>query len=61
MIEVIECSSAEEFLEKISPSGVYFKSAKISSPWIFRGQGNMTDLYHLFSAKEINLEKSFKS
>ena len=39
MIEVIECSSAEEFLEKISPSGVYFKSAKISSPWIFRGQG----------------------
>ena len=39
MIEIVECSTAEEFIEKISPIGVYFKDSKISSPWIFRGQG----------------------
>ena len=33
------CSSAEEFLELLSPLGKYFKGEKLNEPWLFRGQG----------------------
>lgn len=43
MVNVIEdpviCSTAEEFLYKISPMGEWFKGEKINAPWLFRGQG----------------------
>lgn len=37
--EEIVCSSAEEFLDAISPIGPNFKNQRLNSPWLFRGQG----------------------
>jgi hypothetical protein len=35
----VNCSTAREFLDAISPSGPYFEYSRISEPWLFRGQG----------------------
>lgn len=35
----INCKYAEEFIESLSPIGQYFKKAKLSETWLFRGQG----------------------
>jgi hypothetical protein len=35
----VHCSSAKEFLDKLSPLGDYFSEAKPNEPWLFRGQG----------------------
>jgi FRG domain len=35
----VDCSSAKEFLDALSPLGTYFKENKLSDPWMFRGQG----------------------
>jgi hypothetical protein len=37
------CSSAEEFLQALSPLGEYFKDQEINAPWLFRGQGQDKD------------------
>jgi hypothetical protein len=43
MVQVLQpevhCSSAREFLDKLSPLGEYFGKAKPNAPWLFRGQG----------------------
>ena len=33
------CSSAEEFLELLSPLGKHFKGENLNAPWLFRGHG----------------------
>jgi len=35
----VDCTTAEEFLDAISPLGAYFKNQKLNAPWLFRGQG----------------------
>ena len=35
----IDCSSAQEFLDALSPLGRFFKDVKLTEPWLFRGQG----------------------
>ena len=35
----VSCSSAQKFLDALSPSGKYFSKAKLGEPWLFRGQG----------------------
>ncbi len=35
----IDCESADDFIESISPLGQYFKDVKLSETWLFRGQG----------------------
>lgn len=35
----LDCSSAKEFLDALSPLGRYFRDNKPSDPWLFRGQG----------------------
>jgi hypothetical protein len=35
----VDCSSAEEFLEALSPLGSHFKEVSFTEPWLFRGQG----------------------
>lgn len=35
----IDCTSAHEFLEALSPLGPHFGQAEVSAPWLFRGQG----------------------
>lgn len=35
----VDCSSAEEFLEAISPLGPHFGKVGLGEPWLFRGQG----------------------
>jgi len=35
----VDCSSAAEFLDALSPLGAYFKETKLSDAWLFRGQG----------------------
>lgn len=35
----VDCSSAKDFLDALSPLGSYFAEAKPSAPWLFRGQG----------------------
>lgn len=35
----VDCSSAEEFLEALSPLGPHFGKAGLVEPWLFRGQG----------------------
>ncbi len=35
----VNCSSAIEFLDALSPLGKYFNEAKLSESWLFRGQG----------------------
>jgi hypothetical protein len=38
--EPVNCSTAEEFLNAISPTGPYFKEEDLyNSRWLFRGQG----------------------
>ena len=37
--ETIHCSSAEEFLDALSPIGKYFKDYSVDTPLLFRGQG----------------------
>lgn len=39
MLQEISCSTAEEFLGKLSPIGEYFMDEPLNSPWLFRGQG----------------------
>jgi|SRR5687768_13834559 len=36
----VNCSTAREFIEALSPLGPYFIDAKRSDGWLFRGQGN---------------------
>ncbi len=36
----VHCSSAREFLDKLSPLGEYFGKTKPNEPWLFRGQGS---------------------
>lgn len=36
----VNCASASEFLEALSPIGPYFMDAARSDTWLFRGQGN---------------------
>ncbi|MBV9789034.1 MAG: FRG domain-containing protein, partial [Chloroflexi bacterium] len=38
------CTSAEDFLEKLSPLGTFFRDADVDAPWFFRGQGRPYDL-----------------
>lgn len=35
----IDCASANEFLDALSPLGAYFKQSKLAESWLFRGQG----------------------
>ena len=35
----IDCHSAREFLDALSPLGSHFKDTTPSEPWLFRGQG----------------------
>jgi hypothetical protein len=35
----VDCSSAKDFLDALSPLGEYFKEIKLSDTWLFRGQG----------------------
>lgn len=35
----VNCSSAKDFLDALSPLGEYFQEIKLSEPWLFRGQG----------------------
>lgn len=35
----VDCTSAQEFLNVISPLGPYFKDIKLTETWLFRGQG----------------------
>jgi hypothetical protein len=35
----VDCSSAQEFMDALSPLGQYFKDTKLNAPWLFRGQG----------------------
>src|SRR5262245_20364325 len=35
----VDCSTAQEFLNAISPLGSYFEGRKLIAPWLFRGQG----------------------
>ena len=35
----VDCLTAQEFLEALSPLGKYFRDQKPSAPWLFRGQG----------------------
>lgn len=35
----VDCASAEDFLQAISPLGKHFIKAKLNEPWLFRGQG----------------------
>jgi len=35
----IDCATAKEFLEELSPLGAYFKELKPGESWLFRGQG----------------------
>lgn len=35
----INCNSAHEFLEALSPLGPYFQDVKPDETWLFRGQG----------------------
>jgi hypothetical protein len=35
----VDCSSAREFLDALSPVGAYFRDIKLSETWLFRGQG----------------------
>jgi hypothetical protein len=35
----VDCTSAQEFLDALSPIGPYFQSVKLDDPWLFRGQG----------------------
>jgi hypothetical protein len=37
--EPVNCSTAEEFLQELSPLGEYFRDDDIDAPWLFRGQG----------------------
>jgi hypothetical protein len=37
--EPVQCSSAEEFLQALSPIGNYFKNEETDFLWLFRGQG----------------------
>lgn len=36
----VDCTSAQKFLEALSPTGRYFAKVELGEPWIFRGQGN---------------------
>jgi hypothetical protein len=35
----VDCSTAEDFLEALSPLGPYFRKISFTEPWLFRGQG----------------------
>lgn len=35
----IDCHSAREFLDALSPIGAIFRDVKLNEPWLFRGQG----------------------
>src|SRR5689334_22784009 len=35
----VNCATAKEFIEALSPVGPYFMDAKRSDGWLFRGQG----------------------
>jgi hypothetical protein len=35
----VDCLSAREFLEALSPLGSYFGKVSLAEPWLFRGQG----------------------
>jgi hypothetical protein len=37
--EQVDCLTAEEFLNVLSPIGKYFKGYDVNAPWLFRGQG----------------------
>jgi hypothetical protein len=55
--EPVNCITAEEFLNKISPMGDYFKKENLNSPWLFRGQGQDWPLIpSLFRKNAINVK-----
>src|SRR4051812_42476456 len=35
----VDCLSAKEFLDALSPLGSYFGKVSFAEPWLFRGQG----------------------
>jgi hypothetical protein len=35
----VDCSSAKDFIDALSPVGEYFKDVNLSELWLFRGQG----------------------
>lgn len=35
----VDCSSAKDFIDALSPLGEYFKDVNLSEYWLFRGQG----------------------
>jgi hypothetical protein len=53
----VECSSAKEFLDALSPLGRYFKQAKLTEPWLFRGQGKDWPLVPSFFRKDRKVTK----
>lgn len=40
----VNCSTAKDFLEALSPVGPYFSETKLSETWLFRGQGQDNSL-----------------
>ena len=35
----VDCNTAQEFLDALSPIGSIFRNVKLDAPWLFRGQG----------------------
>ena len=62
----IDCSTAQEFLDYLSPIGNYFKKEKFDNSWLFRGQGQDYPLVpslfrHFHNKKNENVGKKLKS
>jgi hypothetical protein len=51
----VDCSSAKDFLDALSPLGAYFKEIKLSESWLFRGQGQDEPLIPSLFRKEDKL------
>jgi hypothetical protein len=49
--EQVDCLTAEEFLDALSPIGKYFKDDEVNAPWLFRGQGKDYPLIPSFFRK----------
>ena len=53
----VDCSTALEFLDALSPLGKYFKDAEFSKPWLFRGQGRDQPLIPSLFREHVNLPR----
>jgi hypothetical protein len=50
----VHCTSAQKFLDALSPLGKHFGKDKIGEPWLFRGQGRDEPLIPSLFRKERN-------